>query len=96
MKKTTVKGDENVKTSEEIETARLKKNASQREYSKRTNYAANAKYAKANSKKYTIRFFKSTDARVIEKLDGEKNKTNYIRQLILADISKEKCETSDS
>lgn len=71
------------------EVARQKKNARQREYGKRTNYAANTAYLKKNARSISIRLFKNTDAEVLEKLDSVENKTDYIRQLILADIKKD-------
>lgn len=46
------------------------------------------KYNKAKTVMYCLRFFKETDKTVIEKLNSVPNRTDYIRQLILADINK--------
>lgn len=64
------------------------KNEIQREYAKRTGYAAQRKYDKENTKAYTFRFMRNTEADLIEKLDSQKNKSGYVKQLIRDDISK--------
>ena len=51
-------------------------------------YKANRKYQKANTKSYGFMLNKKYDAELIEKLDSVPNKTDYIRQLIKADLSK--------
>ena len=68
--------------------ARLKKNARQREYAKRTGYTASSKSSKKNSKQFLLKYAKSTDAEVIEKLESVPNRNDYIRQLILNDLNK--------
>lgn len=68
--------------------ARKKKNARQREYQKRTGYAAIAKCHKENTRLIALRFSKSADAVILSKLDSVENKTDYVRQLILNDINK--------
>lgn len=67
-----------------------KKNEIQREYAKRTRYAAQRKYDKENTKSYTFRFMKTTESDLIEKLDSQENKSGYIKSLIRADISEDK------
>lgn len=47
---------------------------------------ASRKYNDNNTKGYYLRFNRKTDADIISKLSQVKNKTSYIRGLILADI----------
>lgn len=47
---------------------------------------ASRKYNDKNTKGYYLRFNRKTDADIISKLSQVKNKTSYIRGLILADI----------
>lgn len=47
-----------------------------------------AKYQKKNMTTLKVRFHNVNDLEVINKLNGVPNKTDYIRQLILADIHK--------
>lgn len=49
---------------------------------------ANAKAHKKNTRCFTFRFTKSTDADVIAKLESVPNKQGYIKSLIRADIEK--------
>lgn len=49
---------------------------------------ASAKYNKENTSTVSLRFFKTSDAEVIEHLKRQENKTDYIRRLILADMKK--------
>ncbi len=46
----------------------------------------NIEYKKRAQKPYMIRFHKVNDADVIAQLERQENKTDYIRQLIRADI----------
>lgn len=46
------------------------------------------KSLKKLTKSYAFRFMKDSDKEVIDKLDSVPNKSDYIRQLILADIKK--------
>ncbi len=46
-------------------------------------------YVKENYKQVLFRFHKIEDAEVIEKLDRVRNKTDYVRELILKDIQGE-------
>ena len=66
--------------------ARAARNERQREYAKRTNYAANAKSNAKNTKMYSFRAIISTDRDIIEKLDGLENVSGYIKSLIRKDI----------
>lgn len=47
-------------------------------------------FHKENYKMFVTRFSKFSDKSIIEKLESVDNKTDYIRQLILADIQKTK------
>lgn len=60
----------------------------QKEYEKRTNYAAQRKYDKENTKSYAIRFMKKTEADLIEFLESQDNKSGYIKRLIREDMKK--------
>jgi len=56
---------------------------------KRYQLKATAKYQKANMTAVKIRLHNEHDHDVIAKLNSVPNKTDYIRQLILADIGKQ-------
>lgn len=56
---------------------------------------ANRKYEKANIKQTLLKFHKTHDAAIIEKLDSLDNKNNYVRQLILQDLEREKKEANE-
>lgn len=62
----------------------------QRNYSKRSNYAAQKKYDKENTITCTIRLVKTTEADIIDQLELQENKSGYIKDLIRADIYKTK------
>ena len=51
---------------------------------------ASAKYDSENVVKVTIKINKKTDADIMEKLDAVDNKQGYIKELIRADIAKNK------
>lgn len=70
------------------EERREKKNARQREYAKRTGYAANQKYMKCSTKVYSFRFMINTESDIIEYLEKQENKAGYIKQLIRDDMNK--------
>lgn len=75
-------------TEEEV---RQRKNERQREYAKKTHYAASIKSHQINTKRYVLRLTLSTDADIIEKLDAEKQKNGYapyIKALIRQDLMK--------
>lgn len=63
------------------------KNEYQREYDKRTNYAAQKKFAAEHQTRVNLAFG-DDDADVIFKLKSVANKTDYVRRLIRADIAK--------
>lgn len=62
----------------------------QREYEKRTGYAAQAKYLKERGKSVAFRLIKPQDNDIIEKLESVSSKAGYIKELIRADIAKDK------
>ena len=71
------------------EEARQRKNARQREYAKRTGYAADIKSKKNNTKRYVLQVTISTESDIIQKLDSEKlngGYATYIKKLIRQDI----------
>lgn len=51
---------------------------------------ATKKYEKANIRQFLLKFHKVHDVEIIEKLDSLDSKNNYIRQLILQDLEREK------
>jgi len=55
---------------------------------KRYQAKAIAKYRKAHMTSVSIRLHNTSDRAVLDKLASVENKTDYIRQLILADINK--------
>ena len=55
---------------------------------------ATKKYEKANIRQILLKFHKTHEAEIIEKLDSVPSKNNYIRQLILHDLEREKKEAS--
>ena len=61
-----------------------------REYEKRTGYAAQAKYLKERGKSVAFRLIKPQDNDIIEKLESVSSKAGYIKELIRADIAKDK------
>ena len=75
------------------EEKRQRKNERQREYAKRTGYAAQSKYNKERSKSVNIRLFLPQDADILDKLESVESKAGYIKELIRADIKKEKNNT---
>ena len=68
------------------EEARERKNARQREYSKKTGYSAQQNYMKNNTKAFTFRFTRSTDSDIITKLETVDNRLGYIKTLVRKDI----------
>lgn len=68
------------------EERRERKNARQREYAKRTGYAAQAKSQKKTQKMFGVKFSYATDGDLIEFLENMKNRNDYIRQLVRADM----------
>ena len=74
------------------EEARERKKARQREYAKKTGYSAQTTYMKNNTKAYYLRFTKSTDSDIIEKLESVDNRLGYIKSLIRKDIKENPTE----
>lgn len=73
------------------EEARQRKNERQKEYIKRTGYAADIKSKKKNTKRYVLQVTISTESDIIQKLDEEKAKSGYatyIKRLIRDDMKK--------
>ena len=56
---------------------------------------ANKKYEKAHIRQILLKFHKTHDAAIIEKLDSLDSKNNYVRQLILKDLEREKKEATN-
>lgn len=56
---------------------------------------ANNKYEKAHIRQILLKFHKTYDAEIIEKLDSLDSKNNYVRQLILQDLEREKKEATN-
>lgn len=50
--------------------------------------AAQRRWREAHAKNITLQFNNETDADILEKLGSVANKTDYIRQLIRADLEK--------
>lgn len=64
----------------------------QKDYEKRTGYAAQHKYNKESTKSIMIRLMKNTEMDIIKRLDEQENKSGYIKRLIREDIEREKAE----
>lgn len=63
-----------------------KKTEYQKEYDKKTGYAAQVKYM---GKMFRVSLsFSENDGEIVEKLKTVGNKTDYVRRLILSDIGK--------
>jgi len=62
----------------------------QREYEKRTGYAAQSKYKKENTKQIALQLNIKTDTDILKKLEEVPNKQGYIKSLIREDIAKSK------
>ena len=50
---------------------------------------ASAKYDKANTKQFILKLNKTTDARIIAKLEAVENRQGYMKSLIIKDIENE-------
>lgn len=71
------------------EEKRLRKNQRQRDYAKRTGYAANRRYDAAHPEKSAVIAFKlqhPKDDDIIERINGVENKAEYLRMLVRRDI----------
>lgn len=62
----------------------------QRDYAKRSGYAAQSKYLKDKSKRYVIQCMLNTESDIIKRIESQSNKAGYIKSLIRADIEKNK------
>ena len=62
----------------------------QKDYEKRTGYAAQKKYNKEKLKNYSFRFIINTESAMIEWLEQQSNKSGYIKDLIKKDMKKNK------
>jgi hypothetical protein len=60
----------------------------QKDYLKRTGYAANKRYNKENTKVYAVRLVINTEQDIINQLESVDNKSGYIKSLIRADIAR--------
>lgn len=58
----------------------------QRDYAKRSGYAAQKKYNANNTVEFRFRCMKTTEADIIEQLEKQPNKSGYIKSLIRQDI----------
>ena len=56
---------------------------------------ANSKYEKTHIRQILLKFHKTYDEAIIEKLDSVPSKNNYVRQLILKDLEREKKEATN-
>lgn len=77
------------------EAARQKKREYQKAYEERTGRAAQKKYQETHKdvrKSILLSYNKETDRVILQKLEAQTNKSDYIRQLILADIAKQSNE----
>lgn len=59
----------------------------QREYEKRTGYAAQRKYKKENIKQVALQLNTKTDQDILQRLEEVPSKQGYIKDLIRKDIS---------
>ena len=66
------------------------KNEIQRDYELRTNYQAQKKYHQQHGRVITFRVFAPQDNDIIERYESIPHKAEYIKDLIRADIEKNK------
>lgn len=52
----------------------------------------NKQYDKRNAVQFSVKFIKTTELDMIEKLEEQENKAGYIKRLIREDIAREKQE----
>lgn len=56
---------------------------------------ANNKYAKKNVSQVCLKYVTKNNQEILDKLNSVPNKADYVRQLILADLEREKKEASE-
>lgn len=61
-----------------------------KEYGKRTGYAAQVKYHKEHAKQIIFKLFSPQDDEMIAWIDEQPNKSGYIKDLIRADMKRKK------
>lgn len=61
----------------------------QREYAKRSGYAANIKYNKEHTRSVTIRFMINTESDLLNHINTQPNKSGYIKSLIKKDMEEQ-------
>jgi hypothetical protein len=77
------------------EAARQKKKEYNKAYGERTGHASKKKYQETHKddyKKMLLCYHREKDRAIVQKLEAQTNKSDYIRQLILADIAKQSDE----
>ena len=72
------------------EQAKQNKRNYNKEYGKKTGYAAQTKYQKERSKQIVFRVFSPQEDDISEWLDEQPNKSGYIKDLIRADMKSKK------
>lgn len=60
----------------------------QRDYEKRSGYAASKKYQSEKTTTVNVRIFRSTESDILSKLESVPNKSGYIKSLIRSDIAR--------
>jgi hypothetical protein len=73
---------------EQNEQAKQKKREYNRDYGRRTGYAAQTKYQKERSTAVTFRIFSPQEDDIAQWLQQQPNKSGYIKALIRADMAK--------
>lgn len=56
---------------------------------------ANNKYAKKNVSQVCLKYVTKNNQEILDKLNSVPNKADYVRQLILADLEREKKEANE-
>ena len=72
------------------EEARERKNARQREYNKKNNFKSQKEYLKERGRNINFKLFTPQDNDILNFLDSLSNKTGYFKELVRADIEKQK------
>lgn len=69
------------------EERKQRKNERQKEYAKKTKYAANARSNQKNTRTVNLRFSINTESDILDYLDTKENKAGYIKELIRKDMN---------